>query len=1075
MKYRFISLVCQALLVVPVCSFQLVQASEEEQLTVDIRRYFNNDGISAESDRAKANFDGIGWSYPAAQMPAEGRWRRLGIRFYFPGHQGLDNISCQGQRIELPNGDYRWLVMLAAAECGDRKATMQLIYESASSKVTVKVSDWCTGASFGELAAITSNFRHGPERRQSISCQIYLKAVPLDPQRRLTAIVLPEERHIHIFSLTVVRSNPLLPNVLLAERPELRRIIFKAQHVSALASSLGMTAEDFLRRSWNELEQGWDQHGWKGVAEKLAELEARLPQPQCDLTEWEYLLFGHSHIDMEWLWTITETKRVIKNTFQAVVDYMGRAPFHFVQSQAAAYWLCERHAPELFAQIERQIQNQRWHVVGGMWVEPDLNMPRGESLVRQILYGKLYFRDKFGVDVTVGWNPDSFGHSANLPQILRKGGIKYYYFCRCSPKEFGFWWEALDGSRVLVFRFPQWYSRTQLKPHQLLEELKRCRKEHGVTFCASCYGVGDHGGVPPFADVQRTLALNELKVFPQVRFADPAQFFRRFAKDARNIPVFKGEMNFTCRGCWTSHSNTKFNNRRCEHCLLAAEVLCTTAWALGTEYPQGEINKAWRNLLFNQFHDILPGSSIAPVYGRTALARYRRVLRAARVLRKKALNFLAAQTGVSKDSWAVLVFNPLSWPRGGWLRISVPEDFPHGNLSTPAGEIVSAVRKESYLEFICPQVPPLGYLTLLVTSQRASLPLMEVSGERISNGLVEVKIDPRTGGIAQATFPPGGRRLLSASGNVLHFLEDVGDAWTLKLTGRRMQPSDMVKITSLNWGPLRAGVQTEIKFKGSHLVRRIYLVSGSPLVWMQFECDWKNECADVMVKAAFPLALENPRARWEIPYGNLQRRCDGSEYPAISWVDVSEQNGSFGVALINNGRYGHSVNGAEVQLSLLRDYPGHPDPQPESKDEGHHVLTYALVPHEGDWLKGQVQRRAWELNSPLEAVAFRGEGGRLPLRKSFIELIGLRSVIITALKKAERTNGYIIRLFEYSGREAHGRLLARLPCTGAWLVSLLEDKQKQLRLCRLDGSEEAAVELALKPYEIVSILLEKCR
>ena len=407
---------------------------------------------------------------------------------------------------------------------------------------------------------------------------------------------------------------------------------------------------------------------------------------------------GNSHIDMAWLWPETETVEVVRNTFRTALDLMREYPdFKFAASAAQAYVWMEEKYPAIFSEIEQRVKEGRWEIVGGMWVEPDLNMPDGESLVRQILYGKRYFKQKFGVDVNIGWNPDSFGYNAQLPQIYKRSGIDYFVTQKLLwASEFTkfpyrlFWWQAPDGTRMMTY-FPSDYGNA-IEPVRMARDSSvygpMMWKYNGGTNSAPdgglqmmyLYGVGDHGGGPTRVDLDTALRWQKPDVvYPKVEFSTAASFLNNLSKNESdlNLPVWNGELYFQYhRGVQTTQSETKRGNRKGEVALLDAEKLASIGTLFGQAYPQADFDAAWKKVLFNQFHDILPGSGIGINYV-DAARKYAEVQRFSGDTMKSALDDLAAH--VKSDDVGVLVFNPLSWSANGTV-LNVEAQFPRITL-----------------------------------------------------------------------------------------------------------------------------------------------------------------------------------------------------------------------------------------------------------------------------------------------------------------------------------------------------------------------------------------------------------
>ncbi|NTV81897.1 MAG: hypothetical protein HGA24_10815, partial [Candidatus Aminicenantes bacterium] len=522
-------------------------------------------------------------------------------------------------------------------------------------------------------------------------------------------------------------------------------------------------------------------------------------------------LVGHAHIDLSWLWRWEETVADIATfTFNGTLAQMDKLPgLTFAQSQAAIYETVEKDYPDLFGRIARKVKEGTWLPVGGMWVEPDLNMPDGESLARQLLYGKRYFLDKFGVDVKVGWNPDSFGHSWQLPQILRRAGIDSYVFERCPPQPdptHFFWWEGMDGSRVLGYVPPGWYLADLRNGTR--KTLEGARANTDLRDFMLLYGAGDHGGGPRDTDIAAIRKFRDDPNEPRLAFATPEGYFRKIATRAPEFPVVKRELNFTFPACYTTQAETKKGNRELESLLLTAEKFSAIAVTSGYRdyYPERDIDEAWKIVLRNQFHDILDGSSIGPVYDEVA-----EFYAEARARGKRALDFSLETISNAVDTRGegipVIVYNPLFWERTepAFVEVVIPPGaksarpwpgtvrmIDHENKDVPVQVLErrdggGAVRFR--VVFVADGVPSLGYkLYRVIPSERGwtGETGLEAGPRGLENEFLEVRLDPKTGWIERLTDKAAKREVLAGPGNVLEAIVDEPEnmsAWELGLKG----------------------------------------------------------------------------------------------------------------------------------------------------------------------------------------------------------------------------------------------------------------------------------------------------
>jgi len=788
-------------------------------------------------------------------------------------------------------------------------------------------------------------------------------------------------------------------------------------------------------------------------------------------------LIGHAHIDLAWLWRWEETVHdIATHTFWGTLAQMDWVPgLTFAQSQPAVYEAVEKYYPELFQKIKDEVKAGTWVPVGGMWAEPDLNMPDGESLARQLLYGKKYFQEKFGVDVTVGWNPDSFGHNFQLPQVLSKAGIKYYIFDRCAPENTPvFWWEGADGSRVLAYVPPGWYL-VDLK-NGVRDLLLGASKTTPLKDFMLLYGEGDHGGGPRITDVDAILKFKDNPDHPRLEFVTPENYCKKIEASGIEFPVVKKELNFTFPACYTTQAETKKWNRRLENLLLAAEKFSALAVFSGFRdyYPERDLDEAWKTVLRNQFHDIFDGSSIGPVYEES-----RKYYQAALERGQRALDFsleaITNQVDTRGDGRPLIVYNSLGWERTEPVEfevvfsraVKVFRIVESGGTEVPfqiADERSAGDKRVFRIVLIAEKVPPLGYKTYRVL-EAAVLPEFKtgllISAAVMENEFFRITLNSQTGWIKSIYDKANMREVLAGEGNVLQAIVDEPEsmsAWELGLKDKSWNIGEKgARIAVLERGPVRGIVRVATPFRNSTFTQDITLYPQVRRVDCSLRMDWQER--NLMIKAAFPVAAENARADFEIPYGYVTRPTDGTEVPALKWIDLTDGSGRHGLSLLNDCKYGFDVKGNVMRISIIH---GATSPDPEA-DRGEHELVYSLFPHSGAWQDAGTHRRGYELNNPLIARTAMVHAGRLPAAHSFLQ-VEAPSVVLAAVKKE---SGYydralVFRLYETFGREAEVRL--ELPWEAeAWVTDLIE---KPLEKIELDGK---ILRLTLKPFEIKTL------
>lgn len=770
-------------------------------------------------------------------------------------------------------------------------------------------------------------------------------------------------------------------------------------------------------------------------------------------------LIGNAHIDPVWLWQWQEGFHEVKATFRSALDRMEEyADFIFCASSAAFYEWVEQSDPAMFAEIRRRVAEGRWVIVGGWWVEPDCNIPAGESFVRHGLYAQRYFREKFGVTATVGWNVDSFGHAATLPQILARSGIRYYCFLRPGPHEKGlpgrvFWWEAADGSRVLAFRIPFEYlsGPADFEPH-----VRRCAAEMKPPLAESMcfYGVGNHGGGPTIANIECIRRLQAAADLPELRFSSPEAFFRSVAAADLALPVVRDELQHHAVGCYAVHSGIKRWNRLTENRLVAAEKWSVLAgWTTGQPYP-ADLGRAWKNVLFNQFHDIMAGTAIEPAYEDA-----RDQLGEALAIADRALNLaiqsFAWQIRIPPEAGSrpIVVFNPHTWAGRQVVELEFGRVAADEVLLDDEGNVVPFQRVQSHataggrirLLFLA-DLPALGYRTYrLMPASSARGKAAEAEDEcRVSasdtvldNGRWRLEFDPATGYIQSLRDLRLGVEVLAGPGAVPVVIEDRSDTWSHDVFrfDRQIGAFTATDVRLVEAGPVRWTIRVVSEYGRSRLVQDFALYVGRDAIDVSVWLDWREQLK--LLKLRFGVNLKFWRVTAEVPYGHIERKADGSEEPIQRWLDLSgasRTNGiAYGFALLNDGKYSADVNVRDIGLTVVRSpaYAHHvpavlaADGFYSFLDQGIQRFRYAMLPHAGDWEEAGVVRAAAELNQrPLALAATFHPEGTLPQAAAFIA-VEPANVMVTVLKQAEDGEDLILRAVETAG--AATRATIRLP------------------------------------------------
>ncbi len=776
---------------------------------------------------------------------------------------------------------------------------------------------------------------------------------------------------------------------------------------------------------------------------------------------------GHTHIDVAWLWTLAQTREKAQRSFSTVLRLMEQYPeYHFMSSQPQLYAYVKQDAPELYRQIQARVAEGRWEVEGAMWLEADCNLTSGESLVRQLLYGKRFMQAEFGVESHVLWLPDVFGYSAAMPQILRKSGVDRFFTTKIGWNETNkmpydaFMWQGIDGSEVFTFfgtaqnypkpgendRCTTYVGNTE--PRQVLGTWERFQQKEYSDQTLITFGYGDGGGGPTrhHLEVQRRTAPG-LPGFPRTRITHAGDFLDRLYADVQaraaqtgRVPRWVGELYMEFhRGTYTSIAKNKRNNRKSELLLQKAETLSLMAQALsGLPYPRQALHDHWQMVLLNQFHDIIPGSSIHQVY-EDSDRHYAQILSGGTQIASDALQALAGQVNGS----GVLVYNPLGFPRSGMVRWE---------------------GKAYWAE----DVPAMGWKVIaptpMVSQVRAGTDFLE-------NSRLRLRLD-RNGNISSLYDKQAGREICREDCvlNELQVFEDFPrdyDAWELSQYHKdKMWHVEPPLSSDVLEDAVRRGIRMVRRYGDSVITQTIWMYDHSPRIDFETQVNWHQR--HQILKAAFPFALHANEATYEIQFGHLTRPTHANtswdamkfEVCAHKWADISEHG--YGVSLLNDCKYGHSAEGSTLKLSLLKSAT-YPDPE---ADQGLHTFTYSLLPHVGDFRESGTIHQAYCLNQPL--MAAQACGDRLPARFSLVQC-DRQNVIVETVKQAEDGEDWILRLYEAFDQRCTATLTLGVPFRQAQLCDLMERP--------LDSGEITVsgqcITLPVKNFEILTLRLRR--
>lgn len=751
-------------------------------------------------------------------------------------------------------------------------------------------------------------------------------------------------------------------------------------------------------------------------------------------------MIGNAHIDLVWLWRWQEGFAETKATFRSALDRLSESEdFIFTSSSAQMYEWVENSAPDMFEEIRARVREGRWQIVGGWWTQPDCNIPCGESLVRQGLYGQGYFMQKFGVTAKVGYNVDSFGHNGMLPQILKKSGLDYYVFMRPMPGEKAlparlFRWESDDGSQVLasriLFEYLTWGKEVDTHVARCMGEMKE-----PVDQIMVFYGVGNHGGGPTVENIESIRRLDAERSDTKLLFSHPQKYFEAVEGRGWDIPVVHDDLQHHASGCYSAHSGIKRWNRKTENALITAEKFSAAALAV-TKQPYPDFGLAWKNLLLNQFHDTMAGSSLESAYD-DANWQLGESMSVAQRACNYALQAFSWRIDIEKDTTMrpLVVFNPNAWAVLTNVEAEMTEVKEGAVLCDDNGNHIAFQKVQphascngrSRISFMA-ELPAMGwrvyklYATGKTPRQYASV----TSGESFAeNRWYRLEFDAATGTIASLFDKEKGSEVFRGAAAVPVVVEDSSDTWSHDvLTYNELCGQFAVdRVHRAEHGPVKTVIRVRSHYNSSAMVQDFTLYADKKQIDVAVKVDWREHCK--ALKLCFPINVMFNRNSYEIPYGFIEREGNGEEEPHQNWVDVSGlvpgggKGYTAGVALLNDGKYSTSVRKDVVEMTILRSpiYAHHTPYQPDDRleysyiDQGLQSFRYSILPHHGNWEDVSLPKAAWELNNPPEVVAETFHKGSLAQCQSLVSCES-DSVIISVFKLAEDGEAYILRAYE---------------------------------------------------------------
>ncbi|MDR3262314.1 MAG: glycosyl hydrolase-related protein [Tannerella sp.] len=793
-----------------------------------------------------------------------------------------------------------------------------------------------------------------------------------------------------------------------------------------------------------------------------------------DAKKYQIYMIGHAHLDLVWLWPWPEGLAVVHSTFRSALERMKETPdLVFTASSALFYQWVAENDPDMLVEIRQRVDEGRWNIVGGWWVEPDMNIPSGESMVRQGLYGQLTLQKLTGRRATVALHPDSFGHAGTLPQIVKLQGMENYVFMRPGGGEKNlpsnlFWWEGPDGTRVLAYRIHHHYGsldQGEAKTTRTdIQQVAAYVPEHPVPMVMKFFGVGDHGGGPSKAHIKVVNEVKAEKGAPVILYSSVDRYFNDVrAKQDLRLPVVKDDLQHHAPGCYTAESAIKKNNRLAEAALVTAEKISaigSVCWK--TVYPKEKFTQAWEKVLLLQFHDSMAGTSLVSQY-QYARDGYGYALNVAEDATCMAVQKLEWQVAAEDpDSRYLLVFNPHAWEFKGIVkydadRWNVCFTDDHGR-ELPSQWITGQAQTHGrHTLLLQVTVPPMGYFQIRGKNCESPLvadPPAQADGNRLENEYYKLTFSAN--GAIGILDKETGKQVFSGgdAGCRAVVIDDPSDTWShdVKTFSNETGAFGNAVIKPLFNGPLQATIRVVTKYGDSTLTIDWSLAAGSKRIEAHVKLDWHERRK--MLKFSFPVDVESPVPTYESAYGFIVRTANGDEDPGQRWIDVTGRRGgeTYGLTVINDAKYGYNVVGNDLRISVARSavYAHHqpkeldPEKEYEWMDQGIQTFRMLLAPHQASWKEIRIPRIADEfMTSPV--LVYQGiHPGTMPKSGSFLE-VDSPNVIVSAVKKSEEGDDLIIRMVETLGEAVSATL--RFPSANfTWKGSFRPCEIKTLRL-----------------------------
>ncbi len=844
--------------------------------------------------------------------------------------------------------------------------------------------------------------------------------------------------------------------------------------------------EEILNNTVNflDLRMPYSEEFYRTVDEASAYIEKALYSEMAGFSDVIATCIGHTHIDVAWWWTVAQTREKVARSFATVLKLMEEYPnYKFMSSQPQLYVFLKERYPELYEKVKERIREKRWEPEGGMWVEADCNLTSGESLVRQFMHGKRFFREEFGVDNRILWLPDVFGYSGALPQIMKKCGIDYFMTTKLAWNQFNkvpydtMRWRGIDGTEVLthlittldveqpVANFFTTYNG-MLHPGAVMGGWMRYQNKDINNDILISYGYGDGGGGPTREMLETSVRMEKgVKGIPKVRQEFARTYFDELkdrVEGNKRLPVWEGEFYFEYhRGTLTSMGRNKRANRKSELGLMDLELLSVLAQDT-VDYPASELDSMWKVVLLNQFHDILPGSAIREVYEVTR-EEY------GQLAEKLADMGERRRRAIAGEGDAVMIFNTTGKERDDVVSLGA---FAGEALRDDAGEVYPVQRTENGAVAYVKNIPSKGYKSFavldavpaLVESDANAVPFRLINERKLETPFYTVKLDEQ--GMFTSVYDKENDREVIQEGhraNLFRMYEDKPiyyDNWDIDIFYTE-KFWDVDQVERMEWtelGPVRAVLAITRKASNSVINQEIIFYAQSRRIDFVTHVDWKEH--QTLLKVHFPVAVHTDEATFDVQFGNLTRKThqntswDVARFESCGqkWMDLSE--GNYGVSLLNDCKYGHSVKDSDMALTLIKSGI---EPNPVT-DQEEHVFTYAIYPHAQGWRAAGTVAQAYKLNQPLLVQTGAQAGKNYSLAS-----VDRSNVVIETIKQAESGEGIVVRMYESENSLTKAKLTVNRPFEKAWICNLLEEKESEGHV------EGNVIDVTLRPYEVVTV------